>query len=76
MNYFDKDNRKNSILLIRKNKEYFLSGSYFNADNLIENLFESNQNKSNLININNKFNINIDKVRLDNDNILKILSEI
>ena len=71
MNYFDKDNRKNSILLFRKNKEYFLSGSYFNADNLIENLFESDQNKSILININNKFNINIDKVRLDKDNILK-----
>jgi len=71
LNYFDKDNRKNSILLFRKNKEYFLSGSYFNADNLIENLFESDQNKSILININNKFNINIDKVRLDKDNILK-----
>ena len=71
LNYFDKDNRKNSILLFRKNKEYFLSGSYFNADNLIENLFESDQNKSILININNKLNINIDKVRLDKDNILK-----
>ena len=71
MNYFDKDNRKNSILLFRKNKEYFLSGSYFNADNLIENLFEINQDKSNLIKINNKLNINIDKVRLDKDNILK-----
>ena len=71
LNYFDKDNRKNSISLFRKNKEYFLSGSYFNADNLIENLFESDQNKSILININNKFNINIDKVRLDKDNILK-----
>ena len=73
LNYFDKDNRKNSILLFRKNKEYFLSGSYFNADNLIENLFESNQNTSTLININDKFNINIDKVRLDEDNILKNL---
>tara|TARA_B100000886_G_scaffold71850_1_gene45933 strand:+ start:5269 stop:7452 length:2184 start_codon:yes stop_codon:yes gene_type:complete len=71
LNYFDKDNRKNSISLFRKNKEYFLSGSYFNADNLIENLFESDQNKSILININNKLNINIDKVRLDKDNILK-----
>ena len=71
LNYFDKDNRKNSILLFRKNKEYFLSGSYFNADNLIENLFESNQNKSSPININNKFNLNIDKIRLDKDNILK-----
>ena len=71
LNYFDRDNRKNSILLFRKNKEYFLSGSYFNADNLIGNLFESDQNKSSPININNKFNINIDKVRLDKDNILK-----
>ena len=71
MNYFDKDNRKNSILLIRKNKEYSLSGSYFNADNLIENLFEINQDKSNLIEINNKLNINIDKVSLDKDNILQ-----
>ena len=71
MNYFDKDNRKNSILLIRKNKEYSLSGSYFNADNLIENLFEINKDKSNLIKINNKLNINIDKVSLDKDNILQ-----
>ncbi len=71
MNYFDKDNRKNSILLIRKNKEYSLSGSYFNADNLIENLFEINQDKSNLIKINNKLNINIDKVSLDKDHILQ-----
>ncbi len=71
LNYFDKDNKKNSILLIRKNKEYFLSGPYFNADNLIENLFETDQEKSSLIDINNKLNINIDKVSLDKDNILK-----
>ena len=73
LNYFDKDNKKNSILLFRKNKEYFLSGSYFNADNLIKNLFENDQNKVSLINIDNNFNINIDKVRLDKDNVLRNL---
>ena len=47
LEYLDDDKQKNSIRLKRNKEKYFLTGSSFNADNLIEDLL-SDDNKDNL----------------------------
>ena len=67
LNYFDKSMKKNQIKIIKQNGIYNLTGSEFNADSLIENLINNNDNKDTKI-FNNSFdlNIKIDQVYLDN----------
>tara|TARA_Y100000389_G_scaffold102411_1_gene99233 strand:- start:634 stop:2820 length:2187 start_codon:yes stop_codon:yes gene_type:complete len=67
LDYIDKEKRKNLINLKKKDKEYFLTGSAFNANSLIEELLEDNDSKPSIIDINSKININIDKIYIDND---------
>ena len=74
LNYLDNDEKKNSLSLLRKNKEYILKGSYFNVDNIIENILNSKNESSNILDINNLFKINIDKVGIDKDNYLSNLT--
>ena len=71
--YLDKDNKKNSISMVKKNKEYFVDGSYFNAESLIENIFNGIDKSSKILNINSLFKIDIDKVGLDKNNDLSNL---
>ena len=71
--YLDKDNKKNSISMIKKNKEYFVDGSYFNAESLIENILNGTNKNTNILGINSIFKIDIDKVRLDKSNNLSNL---
>ena len=66
LDYVDKENQFNSVKIYKKNKEYFLKGSSFNVDSIIESLLSDNKNNLDLININKKINIDIDKIRLDN----------
>ncbi len=68
LDYIDKEKKKNKINLKKKDKEYFLSGSVFNANSLIEELLEDDDTKPLIFNI--KINIGIDKIYLDNDNYL------
>ena len=68
LNYFDKDGQKNSLSLFRKDKKYILKGSYFNADNLLENLLNDENESSNILDINNLLKIDINKVAIDKDN--------
>ena len=74
LNYLDNDEKKNSLSVLRKNKEYILKGSYFNVDNIIENILNSKNESSNILDINNLFKINIDKVGIDKDNYLSNLT--
>ena len=74
LNYLDNDEKKNSLSLLRKNKEYILKGSYFNVDNIIENILNSKNESSNILDINNLFKINIDKLGIDKDNYLSNLT--
>ena len=67
LDYIDKEKRKNLINLKKKDKEYFLTGSAFNANSLIEELLEDDDSKPSIIDINSKININIDKIYIDND---------
>ena len=71
LNYIDKDQQKNSFTLYKKNKEYFLEGQLFNANKLIDDLLDDSETKSNVLNFNNKINVNLKKIYLDNKNDLK-----
>ncbi len=73
LNYFDKEKQKNSIKLNKKNNEYFLTGSSFNANNLIDSLLNPKNNNLNIVKFDNKINILLDKIYLDNEyNLTKL----
>ncbi len=65
LDYVDNQKQKNFVKIIKKKNEYFLDGSSFNANKLIDNLLDGDDN-SNKLKINTKININIDKIYLDN----------
>ena len=73
LDYIDKENIKNKILIVEKNKNYILQGETFNGNQLIENLLKSSNKNENIFSENFKIDINIKKVNLDKDNILKNL---
>ena len=70
LDYLDKDKQKNLLKLIKKKNQYYLNGSLFNADNLIDKILSKDDESNNFININNKINIDIDKIFLDNEHYL------
>ena len=73
-NYEDKDKKKNILELFKKKNQFYLNGKSFNADYLIENLFNS-ENK-NTLNLNKNFDLNIDikKIYLDKNYELNMLN--
>jgi len=74
LDYIDKENLKNKVLIIKKKKKnYILKGETFNGNKLIKNLLKSSNKNENLFSENFKIDINIKKVNLDKDNILKNL---
>ena len=58
----------------KKNKQYFLEGSFLNVNNLIEKILDDDEKESNNFNLSNKININIDEVSLDKENLLNNLT--
>ncbi len=67
LNYFDNDKQKNSIRLKRNKKKYFLTGSSFNADNLIEDLLSDDDKNTKIIDINSNLKIDVKKIFLDSE---------
>ncbi len=67
LDYLDDDNRKNSIRLKRNKKKYFLTGSSFNADNLIEDLLSDEDKDTKIIDINSNLKIDVKKIFLDSE---------
>ena len=74
LDYIDNDSKKNSLSLTQKEKKFFLKGSYFNANNLIENIINKQDKNSNILNIDNLLKVKIDKVRIDENNELSDLN--
>ncbi len=76
LNYLDKGNFKNSIILSKKkDKEYTLSGPSFNANKLIDILLKTDsKTKSKLINKNFLIKTQIDAVLIDKKNYIKNFS--
>ena len=68
LNYLDTEEQKNNIEIINEKNNYILLGKSFNANKLIDNFIES-EDESNFNFFKDKFNlkINIDKVRLNKD---------
>ncbi|WP_440928980.1 hypothetical protein [Candidatus Pelagibacter sp.] len=67
LEYLDDDKQKNSIRLKRNKKKYFLTGSSFNADNLIEDLLSDDDKDTKIIDINSNLKIDIKKIFLDSE---------
>ena len=76
LNYFDTENKKNKLFLQRKQKNnYELSGSKFNANKIITNLFEKTDDKQFKILKNDiKLTLNLNEVYIDDENIIKDLT--
>jgi hypothetical protein len=75
LNYFDNEDKKNQVLIKRKQKNnYELNGSLFNANSLISDLLKSKDDKHARIFKNNiNFNLNLKDVYLDNENVISDL---
>ena len=67
LDYLDDDKQKNSIRLKRNKKKYFLTGSSFNADNLIEDLLSGDDKDTKIIDINSNLKIDVKKIFLDSE---------
>ena len=67
LDYLDDDKQKNSIRLKRNKKKYFLTGSSFNADNLIEDLLSDDDKDTKIIDINSHLKIDVKKIFLDSE---------
>ena len=67
LDYLDDDKQKNSIRLKRSKKKYFLTGSSFNADNIIENLLSDDDKDTKIIDINSNLKIDVKKIFLDSE---------
>ena len=66
--------KKKYIRIIQKKNQFYLNGKSFNADYLIENLF--NSDNKNTLNLNKNFDLNIDikKIYLDKNYELNMLN--
>ncbi len=75
LNYFDNEDKKNHILIKRKQKNnYELNGTLFNANSLISDLLKSKDDKHARIFKNNiNFTLNLKDVYLDNENVISNL---
>ena len=73
LDYFDNENIKNKISIIRKNKNYILKGNILNANKIIDNLLESDTPKKKFFNQDFRIDVNIEKLYLDKDNYIQTL---
>ena len=67
LDYTDKDNQKNLVNFYKKKDKFYLKGSNFNANKLIEDLLFNEKEKSKIIDINNTIIVDLDKIQLDNE---------
>ncbi len=71
LDYIDQNDFKNSLKITKKNNQFFLKGSSFNLDNLIENLLiDDKQNDFTFFDKNYIFEVDIDEVRLDKNHVV------
>ena len=74
-NYFDKENLQNQFKILKKDKNYILSGDYLNLNKIIEEILSSkNKKKINLFKNDFKLKVDVDKAYLDKTNIINDLN--
>jgi len=73
LDYFDTEDKKNQLLLQRKQKnKYDLSGLVFNANSLISNLLKNSDDKqSNIFKNDINLSLNLEEVYIDEESIVK-----
>ena len=77
LDYIDIDKKKNLLNFNKKKDSYYLKGSYFNANKLIDDLLFDEKDNPKIFNINSKIIIDIDKIQLDNEyNLSKFVGNI
>ena len=69
-NFLDREDKKNSFNINKKKNVFYLKGSIFNANNIIDNLINNTNDKTYFKNENLKLDIDIEKVILDKNHIL------
>ena len=69
--YFDKKDKKNKFIIKKENSDYFITGPSFNADNLIENLINDNEDKLNIFKKDFNIFFKIDHIYLDDQHEVK-----
>ncbi|PDH21411.1 MAG: hypothetical protein CNC05_00855 [Pelagibacterales bacterium MED-G42] len=74
LDFFDYDDVKNSLKISRNGDTYNLSGTSFNADNLITKVLDSDNSKNKLFKKDFDLNLKIDQTYLDKDNYLNNLN--
>ena len=67
LDYTDKDNQKNLVNFYKKKDKFYLKGSNFNANKLIDDLLFNEKEKSKIIDINSTIIVDLDKIQLDNE---------
>ena len=67
LNFTDKDKKKNILNFNKKKNLYYLKGSNFNANKLIDELLFNEKDVPKVFNIDNKIIVDIDQIQLDNE---------
>jgi hypothetical protein len=74
LHYFDINNIKNKLSIIKKKNDYIVKGTSFNADKLIENLVhDDNEKKIDFFHENFDLKLEVDQVYLDKEHNIKNL---
>ncbi len=74
LNYLDGENRKNKFLISKRNEDYIITGSSLNANSLIDDLIENdNEKKLNIFKKDFNIELKIDEVFLDKEYEVKNL---
>ncbi len=74
INFNDKDKLKNKVQIIKRDKNYLVSGNSFNIDKILEKILDTGKKKEqDLFNYNFRVNFDVNKIFLDNNNIIKNL---
>ena len=75
LDFFDKDDKKNKVSIIRKKDSYILSGPSFNINSLLDNFVNDDSKKNNnFLNDNFNLDLKIDKIYLDKVNVVQNLN--
>ena len=75
IDYLDKEKLKNKIQLVKRKKDYLISGNSFNVNYIIDKLLNSENNKKlDLFNENLKLIFDIERVYLNKENVINNLS--
>ena len=72
LNYFNLNDKKNKIKVIKSNNKYKISGVSFDGSKLLNNIFNRGNSKKIFYSLDSEISIDIDKLYIDDSNFLKV----